>query len=325
MRALALTLALTLSVAGGFTLSACQNSTTSDKKTGNKAKSEAETSAIKRLDAVLVARVGTTPIFQSDVERLAAERGVIKSGQPLSQTHPQYPELLESLIDQRLLAQAAINRALDQTDDNKRRLAAARERILSNILIEQHLKEKVNDTTIQRLYEEQAALADRGDEVRARHILLSDKASAEAALKTLEGGESFADLARSISLDTASRENGGDIGYVTRDMPPPDLAAVIFNTPEGGQSDIFQTEMGWHILEVVDRRPARRQSLEDVRPNIVKFLTFEAIDTLIADLRSQTEVETFFKTPVGPTNLDPLNNEGDVDPAETEPREEEGN
>jgi peptidyl-prolyl cis-trans isomerase C len=289
-----------------LTLLACQNSDVAsgerveDKRTA----SQKETGALKRLDAVIVARVGDTPIFQSDVERVGIERGVVRAGQPLSQTSPQYAELLESLIDQRLLAQAAVKRALDQTDDNQRRLATARERILSNILIEAHLKEKVNETTIQRLYEEQSALADRGDEVRARHILLEDKASAIAALDSLKSEESFASLARSISLDKASRDKGGDLGYVTRDMPPPDLADVIFRTAKGERTEVFETEMGWHILEVLDRRPARKQSLETLRPNIVKFLTFEAIDSLIAELRSGTKIETFIEAPAKLINVE---------------------
>ncbi|RKQ69571.1 peptidyl-prolyl cis-trans isomerase C [Litorimonas taeanensis] len=270
-----------------------------------------EAQASKRLGAVEVARIGASSIFHRDVQRLAKERGLITDGQEFPRSDPQYQVLLDSLIDQRLLAQAAVKRALDQTDENKFRLAAARERILSNALLEEHLKAKVNETTIRRLYEEQSALADRGDEVRVRHILLSDEASAKAAFKALADGEAFSDLARSVSLDLASRENGGDLGYMTRDMPPPDFADIIFSAKEGTQTEIFQTELGWHIAEIIDRRSSRKQSFEAVRPNIVKFLTFEAVETLLTDLRRETEIEIYRKPIIAPDNT--INKADDID------------
>jgi peptidyl-prolyl cis-trans isomerase C len=244
-----------------------------------------------RLGDVEVAKVDGTVIYQSDVERLALERSLIKPGEPFSQTDPSFMTLLEELVDQRLLALRAVRQSLDQTDENKHRLAAARERILGNILVEEHLKERVNETTIRRMYDEQAALVDRGDEIRARHILLSDEASAKAALKSIQEGEDFGELARSISLDEGSRETGGNLGYFTRDMLSPDFTKVIFSTPKGERTAVFQTEFGWHIAEVLDRRPAQKQSFETLRPNIVKFMTFDSIQSLVQDLRKAGEVE----------------------------------
>ena len=114
-------------------LSACNNQ-------GSNPPQKALDSGALRLGDVEVAKVDGTTIYQSDVERLAVERSLIKPGEPFSPMDPSFLALLEELVDQRLLALSAVRRSLDQTDENKHRLAAARERILGNILVEEHLE-----------------------------------------------------------------------------------------------------------------------------------------------------------------------------------------
>ena len=118
-------------------------------------------------------------------------------------------------MDQRLLALDAIEADLDKDREARLRLAAARERILGNLRVERHLQEVVTEDAIKRLYEEQSKLAARGDEVRARHILVADKSRAEELLASLETGEDFAKLAEANSLDKASASRGGDLGSVS--------------------------------------------------------------------------------------------------------------
>ncbi len=254
----------------------------------------AEKAESARLGRVEVAKVGDSSIYRMDVERLALEKGNLAPGETLEQTDPVFQQLLEELIDQRLLSQAALRRGLDDTPENKRRLAAARERILGNILVEEHLKETVNDATIRRMYDQQAELANRGDEIRARHILLSDEASALAAQTALAEGQGFAELARSVSIDAGSREQGGDLGWFTRDMLNLEFTRKVFATPVGERTEPFQTSQGWHIAEVQNRRGSQQQSFEELRPNIVKFMTFDAIQSLLQELRRKSEIETFY-------------------------------
>lgn len=274
-----------LFVAFGLILSACQ-----DQNASEEAAMQAEKT---RSGNVEVAKVGETSLYRSDVERLAIEKGNLQPGESLSQSDPVFQPLLEELIDQRLLSQAALRRGLDKTAENKRRLATARERILGNILVEEHLKETVNEDTIRRMYDQQAELANRGDEIRARHILLSDEASALAAQTALEEGQGFAELARSVSVDEGSRAQGGDLGWFTRDMLNLDFTRKVFATPVGERTEPFQTAQGWHIAEVQNRRGSQQQNFEELRPNIVKFMTFDAIQSLLQELRRNSEIETF--------------------------------
>ena len=195
------------------------------------------------------------------------------------------------LVQQRLLALEARRRGLHQSEEARRRLALAEERILGNVLVETVIDDAVTDETIQRIYEEQVRLIPLGEEVRARHILVQTQEEAVAIKALIDQGRDFAELAVAMSEDQATRLEGGDLGYFSREGILPAFGAVAFATPEGAVSEPFRTEFGWHLLTVVDRRRQPPPSLESLRPNIARFYTFDQLEALIDGLRDQAEIE----------------------------------
>jgi peptidyl-prolyl cis-trans isomerase C len=269
------------------TLSACQDRLV---MSDNSAFGE----GVVRLGDTEVAEVDGTKIYLSDVERTAASQGLIEEGSPLTPGQPVFQKVLDELIDQRLLALDALRQSLDQKDETRRRLAASRERILGNVLVENHLQNTVNETTIRRMYDEQASLRDRGDEVQARHILVKDEETAKDIHKTLTDGGDFAALAREISEDEGSRDKGGNLGYFTQDMLEDTFTKIAFSTKKGSISTPFKTEFGWHILQVQDRRKAAQPSFEEMRAEIKNFMTYDEIQNILISLRSQGDVKLLF-------------------------------
>ena len=265
---------------------------------------------------VVVALVSGTEIYQSDVDLAAQEQGIVWEGISLPNTHEKYQTIVEELIDQRLLALDAQRQGLNSDREAKIRLAAARERILGNIRLERYLRDTVNETSILRMYEEQAKLAARGDEVRARHILVEEKSKADEILKKLESGEDFGALAMTHSIDQGSSERGGDLGYFTQDMLNDRFTRPIFNAGKGERVGPIKSEFGWHIAEVLDRRPAPQPDYETLRPKIENFMTFDAIQDLLKDLRDAAEVEIV--TDTGPSTETAI-----PEPSESETTENE--
>ena len=249
---------------------------------------------VVRLGDTEVAEIDGTKIYLSDVERMAASQGLIEKGSPLTPGQPIFQKILDELIDQRLLALDALRQSLDQEDETRRRLSAARERILGNILVENHLKNTVNETTIRRMYDEQASLRDRGDEVQARHILLKDDETAKEIAKKLSEGGDFAALAREMSEDEGSRDSGGNLGYFTNDMLEAKFTHVAFATQKGDISEPFETDYGWHILQVQNRRKAAQPSFEEMRSEILNFMTYDEIQNILKSLRGQGDVKLLF-------------------------------
>lgn len=252
---------------------------------------------IVRLGDVPIAEVNKTPIYMSDVRNVAVERGLIQDGETLNRNDDTFKDVLDELIDQRLMALEAFTLSLDQNADAKRRLAQARERVLGNVLVEEHLKKAVTDETVRQMFEAQSALRNRGQQVRARHILLPDEVSAKQIAERLDAGESFQSLALAYSIDRASREAEGDLGYFTRDMLGSILTDIAFGAEVGSRVGPFQSETGWHILEVLDRRQAPEPKFEDVKDEIIKLMTYEEIKTLLEGLHAKAEIERFPASP----------------------------
>ena len=243
-----------------------------------------------RVEGVQAALVNDEPIYLGDLELEAAAQGLISPGDPFQPDHPDYQTVLDQLIDQRLMAQETVRRGLDQDADAERRLSAARERILSNILVESLVASDVTEDAIREMYAEQVRLQQLDDEVRISLITVADSETAEEVREAYKDGAEFSALAFQYSTDATSRVDGGDIGFVRPADQAEPFSSMIGNTPEGEISDAFESERGWHVLKVNDRRQAAPQTLEEMRPEIVTFLTYSEINQILRFLRTNGDI-----------------------------------
>jgi peptidyl-prolyl cis-trans isomerase C len=238
-----------------------------------------------------VARVNGEAVWASDVKREAVAQGRIGQGEPLDVSSDLFRQALDEVVDQKLLAAEALKRKLDKDPVAQRRLEAARERILGDMLVESVVADAVNDNAIRGLYQEQLKLSKRSEEIHARQIVVGTEADAEAIRKLLSAGASFEALAMERSTDAATRFNGGDLGYFTTDVMPEGYDAALKGAGKGAVVGPFQVEGGWALLRVEDRREEQPITLEAARPQIVRFLTYDQIRDLLEKLRSRAKVE----------------------------------
>jgi parvulin-like peptidyl-prolyl isomerase len=115
---------------------------------------------------------------------------------------------------------------------------------------------------------------EESEKVRASQILVRTREEAVGARKRIRAGESFADVAREISLSPDSGK-GGDLGFFARGQMPPEFEAVIFSLPKDKLSPVVETTYGYHLFLVTGRREARQRSEEDVRGDIRDLLAAE--------------------------------------------------
>lgn len=243
------------------------------------------------IDSTTAAFVNGETIYISDVELEAVAQGLIVPGSEFGTSHPDFPQVLEQLIDQRLLAQEAVRRGLDEDPAAKRRLAAGRERLLGNILVESLVANEVTEDAIDRMYEEQVKLQQLDDEVRIRRIIVEARADAEMIAAELSDGRDFAEAALEYSTDNRTRLEGGDLGWVKPNELTDPYAAIIGNTVTGTVSEIFETESGWAILKVDERRTTPPKTKDEMRPEIITFMTFTQISDILRELRLSADIQ----------------------------------
>lgn len=131
-----------------------------------------------------------------------------------------------------------------------------------------------------------AAVPAEAEQVHVRHIVVEDGAAAEALLDQLENGADFVELARTHSIDVATRDNGGDLGWFPRGLVAPELENTAFALQPGQLSEVIQLGEGYHIIQVLEREASYPLSSE-MQIELRRALFEEWLDTL----RVSAEIE----------------------------------
>lgn len=177
-------------------------------------------------------------------------------------------KLVENWIEEELLYREALRQKLDQDPELSERIDRAVRQLLASELMARTYDAKVSDDEILAYYEEYRADFKCDQlELRVRHLVVKDENAMNQAWDRLQKGEFFEQVAREVSIDQ-SAVNGGDLGYFTEDMVAPDFWSVCREAKLGHRIRI-QTELGHHIVEVMDRNAAGSiRDLVDVRGEI---------------------------------------------------------
>ncbi|HLI67362.1 MAG TPA: peptidylprolyl isomerase [Caulobacteraceae bacterium] len=238
-----------------------------------------------------VATINGQTVWASDVKREAVAEGLIGQGEPLDASNPLFHQALDDLIDQKLLAVEAERQHLMNDPETLRRLAAAREKILGDLLVEHLVESTVSDSAIRGLYDEELKSAQAGEELHAQQIVTTTQADADAVRKALAGGQAFETMAAQKSIDAQTRLNGGDLGWFTADVLPPPYADALKGAKPGDVVGPFRTDAGWVVMKLDERRAETPVSLDAARPQIVNFLTYEKVRDLLRQLRHDNKIK----------------------------------
>lgn len=151
---------------------------------------------------------------------------------------------------------------------------AQRKRLTIDMLIDKEVFAKipVSEDAIKKYYEKNTANYIRPSQYRAKQILVDNREKAEEILALIKKGESFDELAKQFSQSPDSKR-GGDLGYFDAKSFPEVFSRVCGELNIGEMSGVVETDYGFQIFLLVDKRPARKLSLTDAAPEIRKTLT----------------------------------------------------
>src|SRR3974390_116287 len=220
----------------------------------------------------VLAKVNGVEIHQSDVT-LAEE----ELGPSLSQMDPATKEenVLAFLIAMKIVAKAAEDKKIADTDDFKKRLAFTRNRLLMDSLLASEGKAATTDEAMKKVYDDASKQISGEQEVRARHILGETEGEARQVEDELKKGADFAELAKKKSKDPGASD-GGDLGFFTKDQVGPEFPTVAFSLEPGKISDPVKTQFGWPIIKGEQKHNRKAPEFEKVRPQIEAYVTRKA-------------------------------------------------
>ncbi len=206
---------------------------------------------------------------------------------------------------------AAFDQALSEQSTNRDELRQQLQRTLSiEKVVRQEIASKVMVTAEarQRFYDQNQARFSSPERRRVRHILRRVAPTAGAGeravaktlssdiLERLRAGEDFAELAARHSEDTESRERGGELPWVVMsggEKSP--FYTAIESLSVGQLSEVFETEAGFHVVELIEVSPGRQRPFAEVEEAIGTYLQdsaiFEEVQKRVEGLRAQAEIE----------------------------------
>ncbi|HLY58497.1 MAG TPA: peptidylprolyl isomerase [Stellaceae bacterium] len=231
----------------------------------------------------VIAVVNGKQFHASDLATLRQELG------PQAQ-RVDYRRLLDQLVAQSLVEQAARTDKLDADPDVKKTMALLESRVLFQEYLRRAVEKGTSDAALKAKYEEDKKSAGGvEEEVHARHILLKTEDEAKAVIAQLDAGGDFAKIADEKSQD--KNESGGDLGYFTRDKMVKEFSDAAFAMTPGTYSKTpVKSKFGYHVIKVEDRRPV---SFDEIKEDLHDKVAKEIVLAKIADLKKKAKVEEF--------------------------------
>lgn len=252
----------------------------------------------KKIESAIVDDLITREVLFQESEK----QGIKVDGKEVDQ---QYNMILERYPDkkkfQELLTQW--NFTEDEIKSEIERSTAVQKLIKTTVAD----KITVADNDIKKFYDDNPEKFKSPEEVKASHILVkfdpktADKAQKEAAKKKIEAvkerlkkGEDFAAVAKEIS-DCPSKKNGGDLGFITKGQMVKPFEDATFALKKDEMSDIVETQFGYHIIKVFDKKPAKVVEFKEVKDRLAEQLkqqkTQEQAVAYIQKLRGSAKIE----------------------------------
>ena len=236
----------------------------------------------------VVAKVNGKSLTEADLRFAEAEIGSELNQLP---EDTKRRVLVEYLIENQLFADAADGQRLGQGSLFEERMAYWKRRALRDSYFDKNVKDAVPEAEAKRIYDQQVGQQPSEEQVRARHILVESEQKAREIFEKIAHGDDFAKLAREHSKDPGSKERGGDLGYFGKGMMVPQFEEAAFKLAKGEVSQPFQTQFGWHIIKVEDRRKSEPPTFDSVKAQILASLVHRKAQEVAGTLRKGAKIE----------------------------------
>jgi peptidyl-prolyl cis-trans isomerase C len=243
--------------------------------------------SVQFAEAAPIARVNGTDITEAELAFAEAEVGAEIAGLPAESRRR---VLLEYLVEAHLFADEAGKSKLGAGKDFEDRLSYYKLRALRDTFYEKRVREAVTDAQAKAAYDEQIAKLKPEAEVRARHILVKSEQEAKDLIAQLKGGADFSELAKK-SADGPSSATGGDLGYFSRGQMVKAFEDAAFVLEAGQISAPVQSDYGWHVIKVEDKRNRPVPTFDEVKDQIMASLIQTQLRDVVQKLRGGAKVE----------------------------------
>lgn len=204
-------------------------------------------------------------------------------------------ELLEQMVAFELIHEYAVSEKMNDDELYATQVELAKKELLTQYAINKVLSNvKIEEDEIKSFYESNSQMFMEDESVSAKHILVETEEKANEILAEINGGKLFEDAAVQYS-SCPSKTSGGDLGYFTRGRMVPEFETAAFELEVGEVSQPVQTQFGYHLIKVEDKKAAEAKAYDDVKNSIYNDMMNQkqsiAYSNLVQDLTGKYSIE----------------------------------
>ena len=196
-----------------------------------------------------------------------------------------YGKTLDIFVDGEIVYQEAAKSGIENDADYKKQLKSLKEELARKVYLEKEVRKLVNDEAVNKLYQDYKNTFNGEKEVKAKHILVKDEATAKEVISKFQKDGNFEKLAKEYSKEPA------DLGYFTKEMMVPEFGDAAFKLKKGEYTKTpVKTQFGYHVILVEDVREAKPQPLDKIENQLKGMLAQKTMADLIKGLHDKAKV-----------------------------------
>ena len=207
-------------------------------------------------------------------------------------------QLIDNIKKEFLILEYAKTQRYENNKDVVEQLNKVKNQIIVAVYLRDNIDKKINidDGDAKKYYNEHVAEFKTKDQVKAAHILVKTEAEAKAILARLDKGEDFGSLAVENSIDPSGKTNKGELGWFARGQMVKPFEAAAFALEKGKYTKTaVQTQYGFHIIRVEDKKDAQDLTYDQVKDDVKNFIVQQEqkklLDAMIAKAQKAIKVQ----------------------------------
>ena len=246
--------------------------------------------------AAVIAKVNGKDVTQAEVEKAFAGMTMDQPGKKLTFAGTPIDfqrAFVEKYIERMLLIDAARNAGMQNDPDVKQKLKEAEDFLIQQKFLSDLVAKHKSDAALKKIYDEKVKSREGKEEVHAMHILVKTEAEAKQIRDQITKGEDFEKIAKAKSIEPGAKVSGGDLGYFTADQMVPEFSKAAFALKVGEVSQPVQTQFGWHLIKVTDKRKKTIPSFAESKTALENELAGQVVEAEVQKLKSQANIQYF--------------------------------
>ncbi len=196
--------------------------------------------------------------------------------------------ILNEVINLELARQSGEKEGVGKDTKVQLQIEQQKRAVLASAAIQQHMSaHPVTDEELKKIYDEQVP---KGNEYKARHILVEEEDAAKKLIAELDKGADFSELAKEHSTGPSGK-SGGELGWFSpKQMVAPFSEAAASLEKGAYTKEPVKTQFGWHIIILDDSRATTPPSFEQVKPQLQAFVQKQRVQQYITGLRESANI-----------------------------------